>query len=139
LSDTGSDGFRTLLKSDEAFIDVLLYKPLNEASEHYAVVAMKNGASGDRQFFDDIVTLSACETGLGRALSSQGVVGLRSAIIGAGAKSVLMSLWSVPDDATQELMKRFYSNLWKDGMIYIRQKPKWRDPANCAAWLLVGE
>ncbi|MFN8550819.1 MAG: CHAT domain-containing tetratricopeptide repeat protein [Candidatus Obscuribacterales bacterium] len=95
------------------------------------------------------VTLSACETGLGRALSGQGVFGLRSAIISAGARSVLMSLWSVPDDATQELMKRFYSNLWKEGMNkqdalsdaqnYIRQQPKWSAPSNWAAWVLVGE
>ncbi|RTL42584.1 MAG: tetratricopeptide repeat protein [Candidatus Melainabacteria bacterium] len=97
----------------------------------------------------EILTLSACETGLGRTLSGQGVIGLRSAIIGAGAKAVLMSLWSVPDEATQELMRHFYSNLWEKGMnkqdalanaqSYIRRQPQWADPKNWAAWVLVGE
>nr|MBP9089826.1 tetratricopeptide repeat protein [bacterium] len=97
----------------------------------------------------DIVTLSACQTGLGRRLNGQGVIGLRSAIIGAGAKSVLMSLWSVPDIATQELMKRFYTNLWEkkmskqaalaDAQDYVRNQKDWAAPKNWAAWVLVGE
>jgi CHAT domain-containing protein len=96
-----------------------------------------------------LVTLSACQTGLGRGLNGQGVIGLRSAIIGAGAKSVLLSLWSVPDEATQELMKRFYTNLWENNMpkqealteaqSYIRSQEKWKAPVNWAAWVLVGE
>ncbi len=95
-----------------------------------------------------LVTLSACETGRGRELTGQGVIGLRSALMGAGARSVLLSLWKVPDRATAELMKVFYQNLL-DGnspsfsliqaQNEVRKKPEWRAPKYWAAWVLVGD
>jgi CHAT domain-containing protein len=59
----------------------------------------------------ELVTLSGCETGL--ALSSGGdeQLGLGRAFLAAGANSLLMSLWSVEDNATSELMKLFYQHL----------------------------
>jgi CHAT domain-containing protein/Tfp pilus assembly protein PilF len=63
----------------------------------------------------DLVTLSACDTGSGKEMGGEGLVGLARAFQYAGARSVLASQWKVADAATSELMKRFYAGL-KSGM-----------------------
>jgi CHAT domain-containing protein len=63
----------------------------------------------------ELVVLSACETGLGKELNSDGVFGLRRGLQEAGADAVMMSMWSVPDKETQELMALFYAK-WLGGM-----------------------
>jgi CHAT domain-containing protein len=58
-----------------------------------------------------LVVLSACDSGLGQFIDGEGLVGFVHAFMGAGAQSVLMSLWKVPDEATAHLMGAFYQAL----------------------------
>ncbi len=59
----------------------------------------------------ELVTLSACETGIGDLASGEGVIGLRRAFLAAGARHVLSTLWPISDDMTVELMRDFYERL----------------------------
>ncbi len=59
----------------------------------------------------DLVTLSACETGLGKEMGGEGMIGLTRAFQYAGAKAVMSSLWSVSDESTADLMSSFYKHL----------------------------
>ena len=63
----------------------------------------------------ELVTLSACNTGFGQISSGEGVMSLGRAFAYAGSPNVLMSLWSVPDQSTSQIMIAFYKNL-ADGM-----------------------
>ncbi len=59
----------------------------------------------------ELVTLSACETALGRDQGGEGFVGFTQALLISGPRSVCLSLWKVDDTATALLMQRFYANL----------------------------
>lgn len=100
----------------------------------------------------DLLTLSACDTGRGEEVTGQGVMGLRSAIMAGGARSVLLSLWPVDDEATRALMRHFYTNLWQKKMNKAQalkaaqqsvktdpQHPSWKLPTYWSGWQLVGE
>ncbi|TET69201.1 MAG: CHAT domain-containing protein [Candidatus Aminicenantes bacterium] len=85
------------------------------------VLSIGNASSEDeilqmREVFNlklnsDLVTLSACQTGLGQFIRGEGIEGLSRAFFYAGASSVLISLWAVHDQATSQFMERYYFHL----------------------------
>jgi CHAT domain-containing protein/Tfp pilus assembly protein PilF len=93
----------------------------------------------------ELVVLSACDTGRG-AITGDGVIGLSRSLITAGAPSVIVSLWSVPDAPTAELMMEFYQQ-WQqnpDKAVALRNAmlktmKKSPAPVNWAAFTLIGE
>ena len=95
----------------------------------------------------ELAVLSACDTNVGERRAGQGVASLQKALQMAGARSVVTSLWKVPDDATRELMTDFYRRLWVEKKPKVRAlweaKRKLRDAGlptrDWAAWVLTGE
>jgi CHAT domain-containing protein len=68
-------------------------------------------ASGLNLWGTKLVTLSACDTGLGEIRNGEGVYGLRRAFVLAGAETLVMSLWPVSDSTARETMVRYYTAL----------------------------
>jgi tetratricopeptide (TPR) repeat protein len=94
----------------------------------------------------ELVVLSACETGLGQVHIGEGVFGLRRAFVLAGAKTLVMSLWKVPDEPTRVLMEDFYGRLL-DGVgraealhqAQLAMKAKYPDPFYWGAFICQGD
>ena len=96
----------------------------------------------------NLVALSACKTALGD-ISSEGVSGLQRGFKKAGAKSILMSLWKVDDEATCFLMKEFYKQWIEKGKtkynalkiakeeVRSHKEKKWDDPKYWAAFIML--
>jgi CHAT domain-containing protein len=63
----------------------------------------------------ELVVLSACQTGLGKEIKGEGLVGLTRGFMYAGAPRVVVSLWNVNDKATADLMTKFYEKMLKQG------------------------
>ena len=98
----------------------------------------------------ELVALSACQTGLGKEIKGEGLIGLTRGFMYAGAPRVVASLWKVDDRATSELMKRFYQGMLgpealrpagalRQAQLSIWKQKQWREPYYWAAFVLQGE
>jgi len=94
----------------------------------------------------DLVTLSACQTALGQ-ISGDGMIGLSRSFLVAGARAVLVSQWSVSDEATAELMAGFYQGYLElddkalalqRAMRQLRSRPEFAHPRYWAPFVVVG-
>lgn len=97
----------------------------------------------------ELVVLSACETGLGKEIRGEGLIGLTRGFMYAGASRVMASLWNVNDVATAALMKRFYEGVLRQGLPPaaalrnaqrdLLQHTRWKSPYYWAAFQLQGD
>ncbi|MGH9766566.1 MAG: CHAT domain-containing protein, partial [Blastocatellia bacterium] len=97
----------------------------------------------------ELVVLSACQTALGKQVRGEGLVGLVRGFMYAGAPRVAASLWNVKDEATAELMKRFYEKMLREGMppaaalraaqVSMWKDKRWEAPYYWAGFTLQGE
>jgi CHAT domain-containing protein len=97
----------------------------------------------------DLVVLSACQTALGKQIGEEGLIGLTRGFMYAGAPRVVASLWKVDDEATAELMKKFYEGMLRDHQTpaqalrsaqqWMRAQRAWQSPYYWAGFELQGE
>jgi CHAT domain-containing protein len=97
----------------------------------------------------DLVALSACRTALGKEIKSEGLMGLTRGFMYAGASPVVATLLDARDEATAELMKRFYRGMLKEGLppaaalraaqVSIWKDKRWEAPYYWAGFALQGE
>ncbi|MFM7672251.1 MAG: CHAT domain-containing protein [Bacteroidota bacterium] len=111
------------------------------------IVALRDSTGKGDLTFPDMVVLSACQTGLGRSMESGITAGLSRAFLIAGANQVIMSLWSVDDEATAYLMSRFIYHLQQPHafspaeplrLAELDTRAKWKDPHKWASFSVQG-
>jgi CHAT domain-containing protein/tetratricopeptide (TPR) repeat protein len=133
-----------LAEADPDLSSLVLSQPDGDtSSDGYLTAAELAGFD----FASDLTVLSACDTGLGTAVSGEGVMGLPYALFIAGNTNTLLTLWPVSDDVTPRFMERFYARL-KSGQTATRAlaetkrefaaDPKTRHPSVWAPFVLVG-
>lgn len=98
----------------------------------------------------ELVVLSACQTGLGRDVKGEGLIGLTQSFMYAGAPRLIVSLWALQDKATADLMARFYQHLLgprkltpaaalRTAQVEMWQTKRWPSPYFWAGFVLQGE
>jgi CHAT domain-containing protein len=97
----------------------------------------------------DLVVLSGCRTAVGKDVRGEGLIGLTRGFMYAGAPRVVASLWDVRDEATAELMKRFYEAMLRQRMppaaalraaqLSMTREKRWEAPYYWAGFVLQGE
>ncbi len=97
----------------------------------------------------DLVVLSACNTGLGKDVRGEGLIGLTRGFMYAGASSVVASLWKVDDEATAELMKHFYFQMLQQGLspaaalrkaqLEMSKQKRWQSPYYWSGFTIQGQ
>ena len=154
----------SLLKSKEMssykYVHLATHGMVNESQPGLSRVYLKPDGDEDGSLYAseiynidinaELVTLSACETGIGKITKGEGIVGLSRALMYAGAENIIVSLWPVADKSTSLLMIEFYkqhlyhsdNNLFADDLrkakLSLSKSNEYSDPYYWAPFILVG-
>ena len=139
------------------YVHLATHGMVNEMNPALSRVYLKAGGAEDGNLYtgeiynltlkSNLVTLSACETGLGKLSKGEGVIGLTRALLFAGASNLVVSLWQVADDSTSDLMTSFYSQTSDNSFAVPLQMAKaslintteFAEPYFWAPFILVGQ
>ena len=145
---------------DYQFIHFATHGFVNEAKPAYSGIFLSQNSSSDEdcvlfaseiynlELNADLITLSACETGLGRFADGEGIVGLTRAFFYAGANNLMVSQWQVNDASTAKLMVDVYDGLFsgqsksdalRNAKLKLIQSEEFNQPYYWAPFVLVGE
>jgi CHAT domain-containing protein len=96
----------------------------------------------------DLVVLSACETGVGKEMRGEGLLGITHGFMSIGVPAMVVSVWKVEDEATAELMARFYRQLYEgkrppealqEAQKSMLRESRWSDPMLWAGFIFMGD
>jgi CHAT domain-containing protein len=132
-----------LSTASPALSSIVLRQPGSREADDYVTAAEWSAY----RLRSELTVLSACDTGLGREVSGEGVMGLPYALFIAGNRNTLMSLWKVPDESTAEFMIRFFRKIragvpQSTALAQTRREmaliPRYRHPVHWAGFVLYG-
>lgn len=146
--------------SDYRFLHFATHGIVNESKPERSCIFMSPEADEDGSLYSgeiynlkinaDLVTLSACETGLGKVAKGEGIIGLSRALMYAGAKNLILSLWQVSDASTANLMIEFYkqhlyhsddeyfSTALRSAKLSLLKSDQYTNPYYWAPFILIG-
>ncbi len=152
-----------LLKSDKieqySFIHLATHGFINEEKPNLSGILFTSERKGEdgilyaNEIYNlnlnaDLVVLSACESGLGKIIKGEGIIGLTRGLLFAGAKNVIVSLWQVADKSTSELMIEFYRNILngegyssslRNAKLKLIKDGKYSYPLEWSPFILIGK
>lgn len=142
-----------------AFLHFATHGVVDEASPELSRIFLQAGQQEDGNLYAgeiydldlnaSLVTLSACQTGMGKVMKGEGVIGLSRALVYAGARNIIVSFWNVADESTANLMKDFYRNLLQSpdsgyssalrkSKLQLMDDPRFSAPFYWAPFVLIG-
>ena len=140
------------------FVHIATHTMMNFNDHRLSAIACYQEANKDNLFFSyevnkipiqaDLVILSSCESGIGRIVEGEGVLGLNRSFITSGARNVIFSLWKVDDKYSGELMINFYEHYIKEpsytsalhhAKLKMLEDPVTANPRFWAAFVLMGK
>ena len=161
-NELASEGrFKTTALQDYSIIHLATHGEVNESEPNLSRIFLYNSDRDEDDGFlysseiynlklnADLVTLSACETGLGKVAKGEGIIGLSRSLKYAGSKNLIVSLWQVADQSTSDLMISFYEKVQtgdsayrsalRDAKLSLLYSDNYSSPYYWAPFILIGK